>query len=164
MCRRNIIWWRTTPPISNLRNACRERPACAALPVSLSSVKTPRFIPSLLISPHPPPLPYPAPTQHLLSCSSELRLRPRFLSFKSKVLPKRQVRMKQGLKATCRHLMISMPIFQWEGRGRECTRPPELGAEQGSAAQSLGSWGRASQGWVCTHVPLCTRTEDTFSW
>ena len=35
----------------------------------------------------------------------------------------------------------------------------ELGAEQGSAARSLGPWGRA-----CTHVPLCTRTEDTFSW
>lgn len=42
--------------------------------------------------------------------------------------------------------------------------PPGFRAEQDSAAQSLGSWGRASQGWVCTHVPLCTRTENTFSW
>lgn len=35
-----------------------------------------------------------------------------------------------------------------------------------SGTQDPGVWapGRGEQGWVCTHVPLCTRTDDTFSW
>ena len=38
-------------------------------------------------------------------------------------------------------------------------RAPDGEAEQDLAAQGLGPRGRAH-----THVPLCTRTEDTFSW